>query len=166
VDEGTNKRPGEFVPGFFQIELEFSIAVGRQRVFDGLTRHVGKWWAYRVGRRRGVMRLEPFVGGRFFEDHGDGEGALWGHVTYIERPKELHISGPLGMSAAVASVHSFELVKQESGTLLRLSHRCAGLIDPHWENAHRAGWTELLGTCLKNYIETGERFDDEAPLRD
>ena len=43
------------------------------------------------------MTLEPWPGGRWFRDLGDGNGHLWGHVQAIKRPMLLEISGPLMM---------------------------------------------------------------------
>ena len=41
------------------------------------------------------MTLEPWPGGRWFRDLGDGNGHLWGHVHAIKRPTLLEITGPL-----------------------------------------------------------------------
>ena len=43
------------------------------------------------------MTLEPWPGGRWFRDLGDGNGHLWGHVQAIKRPTLLEIAGPLMM---------------------------------------------------------------------
>src|SRR5512142_3245985 len=50
-----------------------------------------------------TMKLEPWPGGRWFRDLGDGNGHLWGHVQAIKRPTLLEINGPLFMSNAVVS---------------------------------------------------------------
>ena len=49
------------------------------------------------------MMLEPWPGGRWFRDLGNGNGHLWGHVQAIKAPALLEITGPLWMSFAVAS---------------------------------------------------------------
>ena len=38
------------------------------------------------------MTLEPWPGGRWFRDLGDGNGHLWGHVQAIKRPTLLEIT--------------------------------------------------------------------------
>jgi hypothetical protein len=49
------------------------------------------------------MKIEPWPGGRWFRDLGDGNGHFWGHVQAIKRPTLLEIAGPLFMSYAVVS---------------------------------------------------------------
>ena len=65
------------------------------------------------------MLLEPWPGGRWFRDLGDGNGHLWGHVQAIKRPTLLEITGPLMMSFAVASNVQYRLTR---GTRRHLDH--------------------------------------------
>ena len=39
------------------------------------------------------MKIEPWPGGRWFRDLGDGNGHFWGQVQAIKRPTLLEISG-------------------------------------------------------------------------
>ena len=39
------------------------------------------------------MKIEPWPGGRWYRDLGDGNGHFWGHVQAIKRPTLLEISG-------------------------------------------------------------------------
>ena len=111
----------------FEIEQEVLIEAPRQKVFDALTRDVDKWWHHRHEPGQSIVRLEPRVGGHFWEDFGDGQGALWGVVMYVKRPDVLRLSGPLGMtSAAVTNNYAFELVDKGHATLLKLSHQATG----------------------------------------
>ena len=41
------------------------------------------------------MKIEPWPGGRWYRDLGDGNGHFWGHVQAIKRPTLLEICGPL-----------------------------------------------------------------------
>src|ERR1700733_1522711 len=49
------------------------------------------------------MKIEPWPGGRWFRDLGEGNGHFWGNVQAIKRPELLEISGPLFMSNPVAN---------------------------------------------------------------
>ena len=44
------------------------------------------------------MKIEPWPGGRWYRDLGDGNGHFWGVVQAIKRPTLLEITGPLFMS--------------------------------------------------------------------
>jgi len=51
------------------------------------------------------MKIEPWPGGRWYRDLGNGDGHFWGQVQAIKRPTLLEITGPLFMSCpAVCNV--------------------------------------------------------------
>jgi DNA-binding transcriptional ArsR family regulator/uncharacterized protein YndB with AHSA1/START domain len=140
----------------FQIEQEVMIDADHQTVFTSLTTEINQWWAYRLFGQESTLSLEPKVGGSFLEDAGNGEGAIWGTVTYVKASEEIRLNGLLGMRGAVNSAYSFKLEDKGNSTLLKLSHSAAGLLDPNWKDMHSHGWEELLGTFLKEYVETGK----------
>jgi len=92
------------------------------------------------------MKLEPWVGGRWFRDLGNNTGHLWGHVQVIKPPKILELVGPTMMSYPAISHIQYRLVEQPSGggTLLKFTHRAIGLIEPGLEENVSKGWGELL----------------------
>jgi hypothetical protein len=91
------------------------------------------------------LTLEPFPGGRWFRDLGDGNGHLWGHVQAIKRPTLLEITGPLMMSFAVASNVQYRLKDVDGGTLITLRHTALGLFPPDgYRDALGQGWTMLF----------------------
>lgn len=140
----------------FQIEQEVIIDADRQTVFTSLTKDINQWWAYRLFGQESKLSLEPKVGGSFLEDAGNGEGAIWGTVTYVKATEEIRLNGLLGMRGAVNSAYSFKFEEKGNSTVLKLSHSAAGLLDPNWKDMHSHGWEELLGTFLKDYVETGK----------
>ena len=151
----------------FHIEQEVEIRAPRARVFDALTRDVGQWWAFRATHGESTLVLEPRVGGRFYEDLGDGQGALWGTVTYIKRPEALRLTGQLGMlKDPVIGVYGYELIEAPGGTtLVKLTHRVAGAPAPQAAESYRGGWGKLLGRFLKAYVEEGKRYTElDEPL--
>ena len=91
-----------------------------------------------------AMKLEPWPGGRWFRDLGDGNGHFWGHVQAIKRPTLLEISGPLFMSYAVTSNVQYRLSEVDGGTLLKFHHMALGVIqEEHRKNVSR-GWGHIL----------------------
>jgi len=90
------------------------------------------------------MKIEPWPGGRWYRDLGDGNGHLWGHVQAIKRPTLLEISGPLFMSYAVVSNVQYRLSEADGGTLIEFHHKALGVIqDDHRQNVGR-GWGHIL----------------------
>jgi hypothetical protein len=91
------------------------------------------------------MTLEPWPGGRWFRDLGDGNGHLWGHVQAIKKPTLLEIAGPLMMSFAVASNVQYRLKEVDGGTLVTLRHTALGLFPPDgFRDALGQGWTKIF----------------------
>src|SRR5215813_9782161 len=89
------------------------------------------------------MTLEPWPGGRWFRDLGNGNGHYWGHVQAIKRPTLLEFTGPLFMSYPMVSNVQYRLSEEPGGTLIRFHHTALGLI----QDEHRAGlgkgWTHI-----------------------
>jgi Activator of Hsp90 ATPase homolog 1-like protein len=89
------------------------------------------------------MKIEPWPGGRWYRDLGDGNGHFWGHVQSIKRPALLEITGPLFMSYPVASNLQYRLSESDGGTLIKFHHSAFGLIeDGHRKNVSK-GWGSL-----------------------
>jgi uncharacterized protein YndB with AHSA1/START domain len=139
---------GEAMNGTLDVANEVTIEAPRERVFAALTR-MGSWWPHRF--RDGVpVVLEPFVGGRFFEDWGDGDGALYGTVARVSRPSHLSVSGPMGMGGPVVGLWAFDLDEDGSGrTLLRYSHRAFGEISDEQRQGYTEGWGDVLAALRR-----------------
>jgi DNA-binding transcriptional ArsR family regulator/uncharacterized protein YndB with AHSA1/START domain len=131
------------------VEQEVVVAAQRERVFDALCR-MGEWWPHTF-REGASVHLEPRVGGRFWEDWGDGDGALYATVTGIHRPERLACSGPMGMSGPVAGVFALDLEERPDGTLVRLSHHAVGPIDDDTRASYERGWVEVFG-ALQSHL--------------
>lgn len=90
------------------------------------------------------MKIEPWPGGRWYRDLGDGNGHLWGHVQAIKRPVLLEIWGPLFMSYATVSNVQYRLSAVDGGTLIKFHHKALGVIqDEHRQGVSR-GWDYTL----------------------
>jgi hypothetical protein len=95
------------------------------------------------------MKIEPWPGGRWYRDLGDGNGHFWGNVQAIKRPTLLEISGPLFMSYPVVSNVQYRLSEVAGGTLIKFHHAALGLIeDQHRENVGK-GWGYIHANLRK-----------------
>ena len=155
----------------FRIAQEVVIDAPREKVWEALTDEIDQWWSKRLHHTIGEssLSLEPRLGGSFIERWGDDEGALLGTVIFIKKSEVLRLNGPLGMiEAPVSSVYSYELEEHGEGTRLKLTHHACGPIKPEWHTGYSAGWTELLGSHLKEYVDQGKprqdvKTDDQTP---
>lgn len=89
------------------------------------------------------MKLEPWPGGRWYRDLGDGNGHFWGTVQAIKRPTLLEISGPLFMSYAVVSNVQYRLSEVEGGTLIAFHHFALGAIPEDIRQNVDKGWRHI-----------------------
>jgi hypothetical protein len=100
--------------------------------------------------------LEPWPGGRWFRDLGNGQGHLWGFVQVIKPPTLLEITGPMMMSYPVAAHVQFRLSQIAGGTLLALRHRALGMIDEQHRQGVTAGWKKIIDH-IKEGAESGAK---------
>ena len=91
-----------------------------------------------------AMKLEAWPGGRWYRDLGDNTGHFWGHVQVIKPPKLLELCGPMFMSYPVASHVQYRLTPGNGRTLLKLTHRAVGLIDPEHARGVNEGWGHVI----------------------
>jgi hypothetical protein len=89
------------------------------------------------------MKIEPWPGGRWYRDLGDGNGHFWGNVQAIKKPTLLEISGPLFMSYAVVSNLQYRLSEEAGGTLIKFHHKAFGLIQEEHRTGVSKGWSHI-----------------------
>jgi len=90
-----------------------------------------------------AMKIEPWPGGRWFRDLGEGNGHFWASVQAIKRPTLLEITGPLFMSYAVVSNLQYRLSEEDGGTLIRFHHKAFGVIQDEHRRGVVSGWTHI-----------------------
>ena len=98
------------------------------------------------------MTLEPWPGGRWFRDLGNGNGHLWGHVQAIKRPALLEISGPLMMSFAATSNLQYRFKEVDGGTLITLRHTALALFpSDDYRGALGEGWKHTFERVRRRF---------------
>lgn len=151
---------GALPMGSMHIEQEVIIEAAPEAVFEAMTADVSAWWGrpYVHSDEARALVLEPRVGGRFFEDWGDGEGALYATVTAFQAPLMLGLVGPFGMDGLCHNRIDLTLEPCPEGTAVKLSHKGMGEIADERREQYTAGWGDLLGSRLRALAEQGERM--------
>ena len=153
LKETAERREGAQMTTTLEVEQEVVVAAPRDKVFEAVCR-MGEWWPHTF-REGAAVHLEPRVGGRFWEDWGDGDGALYATVTRIHRPELLTCTGPMGMGTPVTGVWSLALSEADAGTLVRLSHHAVGPIDDETASAYEHGWADVVDALRGHLGLTG-----------
>lgn len=90
------------------------------------------------------MKVEPWPGGRWYRDLGNGSGHLWAHVQVIKPPGLLELWGPMFMSYPAISHVQYRLTAEGSGTRLKITHRAMGQIPQEHREGVAEGWAHGL----------------------
>lgn len=144
-----------------EITVETVIDAPPGEVWRALVKNTAAWWHedYFIGSGPRTMIIEPKVGGRLYEDWGEGQGAVWATVTGVKTGEWLLLSGELtkdfGGPARVLT--QFRLAEEGAGTRLTLTDCVYGRVGQETARSLDTGWQQLLGQCLKGYVERGER---------
>lgn len=133
---------------------EIQVKAGIDKTFEALLEQLGP--ENETPERRMPMKIEPWPGGRWFRDLGDGNGHLWGHVQAIKRPTLLEITGPLFMSYGVVSNLQYRLSESKGGTLITFHHKAFGMIQDDHRHGVATGWNHL-NARIKARAEAGSK---------
>ena len=89
------------------------------------------------------MQIEPWPGGRWYRDLGDGNGHLWAHVKAIVRPTLLEFVGPLFASFPFVSNVQYRLSQVDGGTLIAFRRTALGFVPEEHKAGMNKGWTSM-----------------------
>jgi DNA-binding transcriptional ArsR family regulator/uncharacterized protein YndB with AHSA1/START domain len=161
----TEGRHMEPIQPTVDVALDIEIAGTPAAVFTVLTKDAGGWWGHPfVTARATSLALDPRLGGLFTERWDNG-GQVIASVTGWAQDEHLQLTGSFHMGVGVG-VAAFDLAESGAGTLLRFSFRAIGVMDAAVAEDMSRGWAELVGTRLKELVETGTRLGmdpDEPP---
>lgn len=136
--------------------VEVTVEAPAERVWSALTERIGDWWLKDFHTAEGSrMLLELEVGGRMWEDHGDGQGLQWATVIAFERGRRLELSGVLtaDFGGPGHTLQKFTLEASGDATVVRLTDTVFGAIAKSTADSLESGWQSLLTDGLKKFVE-------------
>ena len=133
-------------------DIERTVRVDRpiDDAFRLFTDGIGRWWplehySYGGGRSAGI-HLEPWVGGRFYEQLVDGDVLQVGTVTRCDPPRSIVFTWAAPDWAAQTEV-TVSFSEDADGTDVAVAHRFFDRVGPEGgelRNGFAGGWTEVL----------------------
>ena len=96
------------------------------------------------------MKIEPWPGGRWYRDLGDGNGHFWAHVQAIKRPNLLEFAGPLFASFPFVSNVQYRLSEVQGGTLIAFRHSAIGFVSEEHKAGMNKGWSAMHDRVRKH----------------
>jgi uncharacterized protein YndB with AHSA1/START domain len=152
-----SENPVNEFAAFLRIELEFPIAAPPERVWNALVRETGRWWprGFYSDARATNMVFEPRLGGRLYEDWGEGRGRTWFTIETFDPPRVLEMAGHLYPAYGGPSVTlvRLEFVEEGKGTRLKLMDAVCGRVEEGTKKSLEEGWKALFGAGLKSFVE-------------
>ena len=89
------------------------------------------------------MKIEPWPGGRWYRDMGEGNGHFWANVKAIMRPTLLEFVGPLFASFPFVSNVQYRLSEVDGGTLIAFRHTALGFVSDEQKAGTNKGWAAM-----------------------
>lgn len=157
-EETMGSTPQEFLTvRAARVEMEVEIAASAKRVWKALVEETGTWWprSFYAGKAPKAFVLEPRVGGRMYEDWGDGAGLLWFTVVSLDPPRVLELAGHLfpAYGGPATSLVRIEISERRGKSLLRLTDAIHGHLASDTDAKLDSGWKELFASAFKRYVE-------------
>ena len=141
-----------------QIEITFNIDAPLARVWNAFVNETNRWWPrdYYANPESKAFFLEPRLGGRMYEDAGNGTGVLWYIVIAIDPSRSIDMSGNLmpAFGGPASSLLRLQFRENSSeATMLHLTDALIGRLAPTAEKEISEGWKTLFGSGLKRFAE-------------
>lgn len=142
-----------------QIAIEIQINAPLAKVWDILLNRTSDWWPKDFLCHEGskALKMEPFVGGRIYEETSDGKSLLWGTLVNIHPNKTLEFIGHSTPQFGGPSLNMgrYEISQaDESTTTLQFTNAILGNCSDEGEQMVTEGWNYLLN-AFKSYAESG-----------
>jgi uncharacterized protein YndB with AHSA1/START domain len=142
--------------GVVETRLEITIAATPSRLWTALVDETTHWWPkdYYTNPNTKRFVIEPKLGGKVFEDWGDGAGLMWYTVVGIDPPRTLRLAGnlfPEYGGPANCLLH-IGIETNEKGTLLKICDSVVGKSNADCGTSLAEGWKLLFGS-FKAYVE-------------
>ena len=101
------------------------------------------------------LKIEPWPGGRWYRDLGDGNGHFWAYVQAIKRPSLLEFAGPLFASFPLVSNVQYRLTEVAGGTLIAFKHTALGFVPEEHKAGMNKGWASMNDRVRKHAEASG-----------
>ena len=143
-----------------RIMLEIPIEAPKDRVWEALIQEADAWFVSDpgMGPADKTFHFEARVGGMMFEDWGNGNGVLWGHVIFCDSPNAVHVAGDCSpqWGGPNRGIMVWELAEAEGVTTVRFEHALHGSVSDKARASYEGGWKIQLVDGLKRYVESSE----------
>ena len=150
------KNSPEAAIGSATHRLTLEIASNHAKAWKSFSEEIDAWWPrdFRATGEPQRMVLELKLGGRLYEDAGDGNGLVWYQVIALDAPRSVLLAGfvapPFGGPATSLLRVEFS-APAENATIMDIHDSTFGCLGDTASTAH--GWRLLFENGFKRWIE-------------
>lgn len=138
-------------------EIELLVPQDLSHTWEYFFNQINGWWpsSYHSSERTKQFLIQTFIGGKVYEDFGEGDGLIWGDVIGVDYLSSLEIKGNLTKSFGGPAItyDKFSFIETTGGTNLRLSVYFIGDVDDKTVKSLKTGWEELIGSHFRQYCQ-------------
>lgn len=144
------------------IKIEVTVPVNAAHSWEYFFNQVNGWWPkeFFTSTKTRRFMFETYVGGKVYEDFGEGDGLVWAHVIGNDYLHSLEMKGFLtrrfGGPAITFEKFSFE-ENQEGSTNIIYTMDILGNVDKKTRSSLHEGWQKLLGEHFITYCKNRDR---------
>lgn len=140
-----------------RVAIEVPIKAPIETVWNAITENTSAWWRkdfYSSPSTRKFI-IEKRLGGKMYEDYGNGDGLVWADVIGINSPYSIEFRGNLSASFGGPAISFLKISLEQQGneTKVILTDDIFGNLDESVKKSMTEGWDLLIGQGLKPYVE-------------
>ena len=122
-----------------------------QKYFDELS----EWWTadFYTNPRTKAFKIDVVLGGKMYEDFGNGEGLIWGEVIGVDKPNSLQVRGMLSgeFGGPTLSYEKFSFSEENGKTTLKYKAEFIGDFDEKTLKSLETGWKTIFNDYFIPY---------------
>ena len=142
--------------GSFQVEITVQQDIAH--TWEYFFNQISNWWpkTFFTSERTLRFQIETYIGGKMFEDFGEGDGLIWGHVIGVDYLHTVDVRGSLTKTfgGPAISFGKFELTAENGSTCISYSCDFIGSIEEKTVQSIEQGWQNLLEEHFKPYCQS------------
>jgi len=137
--------------------VETTVDTPIDAAFDAFVLNIDAWWPMDpFSMSKGLLSLDPTIGGAVVETAADGTRFVWGHVTAFEKPTLGELAWHVGSTVDTATQIRVTCYALEDGTtqvrLVQSGWEALGDKAAQIRGQNEGGWRTILGTHFAQYV--------------
>lgn len=129
-------------------KLEYRLEKAKEQVWEAFFNQLNQWWTsdFYTNSRTKSFHIETKLGGKMYEDFGEGEGLVWGEVIGVDYPRSLQIRGMLSgeFGGPALSYEKFTFEEEAGKTTLTYRVEFIGDITEKSLKSLESGWKTIF----------------------